>query len=187
MILFGSSLLTITLLWSPSQAKSSFNEVNPVLNAQVGELLLPNTSPAPITIEVGESLAAKAEREAKEKAEAEKQLIASLYRNQKVTETEKQRNKEIAKALSDEFFGASQWPYFDDLINRESGYNHRVKNPSSGACGIPQALPCTKLAGFGDDSVMAVESQLLWMVIYVHERYDNPQGAIRWHNLHNWY
>lgn len=68
-----------------------------------------------------------------------------------------------------------------ELIRRESNCNPNAVNPSSGACGIPQALPCSKL---GTSDPVA---QIRWMQVYVDQRYGGWAGAIRWHNSHNWY
>lgn len=67
------------------------------------------------------------------------------------------------------------------LINRESGCNPNAVNKSSGACGIPQALPCSKL---GTNDPVA---QIRWMQNYVNARYGGWAGAVAWHNSHNWY
>lgn len=67
------------------------------------------------------------------------------------------------------------------LIMRESGCRPDAVNRSSGACGIPQALPCSKL-GTSDP----VE-QIRWMQNYVVRRYGSWAGAVSWHNSHNWY
>ena len=71
------------------------------------------------------------------------------------------------------------------LINNESGCDPSVYNRAgSGACGIPQALPCSKLtvdAGCSLDSAGAV-CQLRWMDNYVKNRYNTWEGALSfWH------
>ena len=71
-----------------------------------------------------------------------------------------------------------------DLIQRESGCNHLAVNPSSGACGIPQALPCSKLPqGLNTPPV----EQLKWMQNYVMARYGSWESAIAFHDSNNWY
>jgi hypothetical protein len=67
------------------------------------------------------------------------------------------------------------------IIMRESGCNPNAVNKSSGACGIPQALPCSKL-GTSDP----VE-QIRWMQNYVINRYGSWAGAVSWWNQHHWY
>lgn len=65
------------------------------------------------------------------------------------------------------------------LILKESGCNPRAVNPSSGACGIPQAYPCSKLPnGVNTDPV----TQLKWMQNYVNQRYGSWDNA-----LSTWY
>lgn len=67
------------------------------------------------------------------------------------------------------------------IIMRESGCNPNAVNKSSGACGIPQALPCSKL-GTSDP----VE-QIKWMQDYVNRRYGGWAGAVAFWNAHHWY
>lgn len=67
------------------------------------------------------------------------------------------------------------------IIMRESGCNPNAINKSSGACGIPQALPCSKL-GTSDP----VE-QIKWMQDYVNRRYGGWAGAVAFWNAHHWY
>lgn len=65
------------------------------------------------------------------------------------------------------------------LILKESGCNPRAVNKSSGACGIPQAYPCSKLPnGVNTDPV----TQLRWMDSYVKGRYETWENA-----LSTWY
>lgn len=68
-----------------------------------------------------------------------------------------------------------------ELIRRESGCNPNAVNRNSGACGIPQALPCSKL---GTNDPIA---QIRWMQNYVISRYGGWAQAVAWHNSHNWY
>lgn len=70
------------------------------------------------------------------------------------------------------------WPAFDALEMGEAGYNNLARNPSSGAYGIPQALPESKLpararASGGSDP----GSQIDWMINYIRGRYGNPGNA----------
>lgn len=60
------------------------------------------------------------------------------------------------------------------LIINESGCRPDAVNPSSGACGIPQALPCSKLPCTLQDPVC----QLRWMDQYVKARYNTWEGAL---------
>ena len=72
-----------------------------------------------------------------------------------------------------------------DLIQRESGCRVDAINPTSGACGIPQALPCSKLPCTLDNA--GAVCQLKWMKNYVQVRYGGWAGAIAHHDRMNWY
>lgn len=70
-----------------------------------------------------------------------------------------------------------------ELIGRESGCDPYAKNPSSGACGVAQELPCGKSGcSLGDGAC-----QVKWMNGYVIGRYGSWSGAIAHHNANNWY
>ena len=73
------------------------------------------------------------------------------------------------------------------LINRESGCNPSATNRSSGAYGIPQALPGTKMASAGADWQTNPVTQLRWMQGYVIARYGSWAGAVGFSNTHGWY
>jgi hypothetical protein len=91
--------------------------------------------------------------------------------------------KGIAWELIKTQWGIQEWGNFEELVMRESGWNPYSINASSGACGIPQALPCSKM----DAERWDYEGQLKWMVNYVSERYQNPTNAIKFHDENNWY
>lgn len=71
------------------------------------------------------------------------------------------------------------------LIGKESGCNPGAVNRSSGACGIPQALPCSKLP-CPLDATGAV-CQLNWMENYVQNRYGSWAAARAFHATRGWY
>jgi hypothetical protein len=70
-----------------------------------------------------------------------------------------------------------------ELIRRESSCNPNSVNPSSGACGIGQQLPCGKWAHQWNDPV----GGMIDMNGYVMGRYGSWENALAWHNSHNWY
>lgn len=75
-----------------------------------------------------------------------------------------------------------------ELIGRESSCNPTVWNyGGSGAGGIPQALPASKMGcGMTWADADAI-CQLRWMENYVFARYGSWQNAVAFHNSHNWY
>jgi hypothetical protein len=59
------------------------------------------------------------------------------------------------------------WGYADFLVQKESGWNPNAVNKSSGACGLAQALPCSKLGPNWSNPVVSLN----WMNSYVNGRY----------------
>ncbi len=84
-------------------------------------------------------------------------------------------NRAIGKALAAQWgWTGIQWQCFDNLMQRESGWRHTAKNPSSGAYGIPQSLPASKMASYGSDYLTNPATQIKWGLDYVKNRYGTP-------------
>lgn len=73
------------------------------------------------------------------------------------------------------------------LWDRESNWRWNAHNKSSGAYGIPQALPGTKMASAGDDWQTNPATQIKWGLGYIKNRYKTPCGALAHSDEHNWY
>jgi murein DD-endopeptidase MepM/ murein hydrolase activator NlpD len=80
--------------------------------------------------------------------------------------------------LSRHGWGASQFGPLKTLWNGESGWNYRARNPSSGAYGIPQALPASKMASAGSDWLTNYATQIRWGLGYIDSRYGSPASAL---------
>ena len=74
-----------------------------------------------------------------------------------------------------------------NLWNKESGWNLNCYNSYSGAYGIPQSLPGSKMASEGDDWQTNGETQIRWGLKYIQGRYGSPSGAWGHFLSHNWY
>jgi len=79
---------------------------------------------------------------------------------------------------------ASQYGWGDDeytclnrLWTKESHWNYKARNPRSGAHGIAQALPATKMEQVGTDWRTNPITQIQWGLLYISERYDTPCAA----------
>lgn len=75
-----------------------------------------------------------------------------------------------------ETFGTEHLKAFENLITRESGFNPLAKNGSSGACGLFQAHPCSKLLNVCQE-LANVECQIQWGLNYIKNRYGTPSDA----------
>lgn len=94
----------------------------------------------------------------------------------------------IAQAmLADYGWSADQFSCLDSLWQRESNWNHLAQNPSSGAYGIPQALPGSKMATAGPDWQTSARTQIVWGLDYIARAYGSPCGAWGHSNAFNWY
>lgn len=91
--------------------------------------------------------------------------------------------REVAAKLACERWGCEAFAAVDYIISRESGYNPSIVNAGSGACGIPQALPCRRLPGFPFDATL----QLQWMYDYIDARYGGPFAAMAHWKSYGWY
>jgi TP901 family phage tail tape measure protein len=74
-------------------------------------------------------------------------------------------------------WGPSQWPALKALWNGESGWNYKALNASSGAYGIPQALPASKMASAGSDWKTNASTQIKWGLGYIKSVYGSPGNA----------
>jgi hypothetical protein len=81
----------------------------------------------------------------------------------------------------------SQWTCLDSLWLRESGWNPAARNASSGAFGIPQALPGGKMASAGADWATNPETQIRWGLGYIRSVYGTPCGAWSHSQGYGWY
>jgi len=73
------------------------------------------------------------------------------------------------------------------LWDRESHWNVYSHNPSSGAYGIPQALPGEKMASAGDDWRTNPRTQIIWGIGYIAARYGTPCAAWESSETRGWY
>ncbi|RSX53447.1 G5 domain-containing protein [Bifidobacterium goeldii] len=73
------------------------------------------------------------------------------------------------------------------IINHESGWRVNATNPSSGAYGLPQALPGSKMASAGADWATNYQTQFKWFVNYCNSRYGSLAGAYSYWLSHHSY
>jgi hypothetical protein len=88
--------------------------------------------------------------------------------------------------LSSFGFASSQWGCLDDLWERESGWRYNAEN-ASGAYGIPQALPGSKMASAGSDWQTNPATQIKWGLGYIKSTYGTPCAAWSHEEADGWY
>jgi hypothetical protein len=84
-------------------------------------------------------------------------------------------------------WGNDQFGCLVQLWERESHWNTHAHNSGSGAHGIPQAMPGSKMASAGPDWYNNAETQVKWGANYISGRYGNPCGALGHSNSTGWY
>ena len=82
---------------------------------------------------------------------------------------------------------SSQFGCLVSLWNLESGWNVYASNPSSGAYGIPQALPGSNMASAGPDWQSNAATQIRWGLTYIQGTYGSPCAAWSHEEADGWY
>lgn len=80
----------------------------------------------------------------------------------------------------------SWWSATNEIISAESGWNPKARN-SSGAYGLPQSLPASKMASAGSDWRTNPITQLKWYKSYIKSRYGGINQALAFRHAHGWY
>ncbi|GHE33335.1 hypothetical protein GCM10017771_50430 [Streptomyces capitiformicae] len=129
--------------------------------------------------------AEKAEQERKEKEEAEAKAKAAGN----LGNTPVQGSYSIAEiqAMAKSVVASDQWTCFSNIVDHESDWNYKAVNPSSGAYGLFQALPGTKMASAGADWQTNPATQIKWGLNYMESRYGSPCGAWSFWQANQWY
>lgn len=89
--------------------------------------------------------------------------------------------------LLDAGLSLDQMSCLDNLWTKESGWNERARNPSSGAYGIPQSLPGDKMSSHGSDWQTNPATQISWGLDYIKGRYGTPCSAWSHSQANGWY
>ena len=142
------------------------------------------------------------ERRAKAKARAEAQALREAKAAQRaeaeaatqapaqtsvVARTSVSGNRKIGQDMMlARGWDISQWSCLDSLWTRESGWTTTAANPS-GAYGIPQALPGSKMAVAGSDWQTNPATQISWGLSYIGGRYGSPCNAWYHSETYGWY
>lgn len=89
--------------------------------------------------------------------------------------------------LAGKGLGDAEFQCLVTLWNHESGWNFQATNSSSGAYGIPQSLPGSKMASAGADWQTNPQTQIVWGMTYIEGRYGSPCGAMAAWTVKGWY
>ncbi|MBN0045286.1 transglycosylase SLT domain-containing protein [Streptomyces actuosus] len=125
----------------------------------------------------------KAAEEAKERAQAK------LAASRSSADFPVQSSYSIAQiqSMARQMVTSSQFQCFSNIVNHESSWNYRAVNPSSGAYGLFQALPGSKMSSAGADWQTNPATQIKWGLNYMNSRYGSPCAAWSFWQANHWY
>lgn len=135
--------------------------------------------------QIAEQQKQEAEEAARKRALAK--LIVAAPKPQAATITPSGDVQSYAKNRICEVFGCDQWDAYYFIIEKESHWNYQAINKSSGAGGLCQALPFSKMASKGSDYTTNPNTQTEWCISYIQGRYKTPAGAKAFWNANNWF
>ncbi|MFK8908886.1 transglycosylase SLT domain-containing protein [Streptomyces sp. YS-3] len=134
---------------------------------------------------------AKSKKEsAEEKAkEREKEQVASrsATRDPASFPVQSSYTVEQVKAIARQIVPADQFQCFSNIVNHESTWNYLAVNSGSGAYGLVQALPGSKMSSVGSDWRTNPATQIKWGLNYMNSSYHSPCGAWAFWQANTWY
>lgn len=128
----------------------------------------------------------QAERE-RERKEAEERANRDAVRSASSFSAQASYTVAEVQAMARQMVPADQFQCFSNIVNHESSWNYRASNPSSGAYGLVQALPGSKMSSAGADWQTNPATQIKWGLSYMDGRYGSPCGAWSFWQANHWY
>jgi hypothetical protein len=115
-------------------------------------------------------------------------LVSAVSRQVELARTPIGAKKVARSILMDEYgFTETQYKCLNQLWTKESNWNYKSRNKKSGAHGIPQALPASKMNVVSTDWRTNPVTQIRWGLRYISIRYETPCKALAKHKRSNWY
>lgn len=115
-------------------------------------------------------------------------LVSAVSRTVELARTPFGAKKVAKSILIDEYgFAEKEYKCLNQLWTQESNWNYKSRNKQSGAHGIPQALPASKMNVVSTDWRTNPVTQIRWGLRYISIRYETPCKAWAKHKRSNWY
>jgi flagellar biosynthesis GTPase FlhF len=130
---------------------------------------------------------AAAEKKAKEAREKEEAASRSAERTNLSFAQQSSYSISEVQAMARQIVGAGQYQCFSNIVSRESGWNYQATNASSGAYGLVQALPGSKMSSAGADWRTNPATQIKWGLNYMNSKYHSPCGAWSFWQANHYY
>ncbi|MDH6216772.1 transglycosylase SLT domain-containing protein [Streptomyces pseudovenezuelae] len=140
------------------------------------------------TARVAAAKTAKAKKDAADQAARDRQEAKDKAGNPDATFS-LQPSYTVAqvKAMAVQIVGSGQYQCFSNIVDHESTWNYLAVNPSSGAYGLVQALPGSKMASVGADWQTNPATQIKWGLNYMNATYGSPCDAWSFWQVHHAY
>ena len=117
-----------------------------------------------------------------------KPVTEVVVRGTKVIISDPSSNRGIGQQIAADFgFTGNEFFCLDQLWTKESNWRTNAGNPTTGAYGIPQSLPGSKMASVGSDWRYNPATQITWGLGYIQGRYGTPCGAWAMSQSVGWY
>ncbi|WP_443046543.1 transglycosylase SLT domain-containing protein [Streptomyces sp. DSM 40750] len=117
-----------------------------------------------------------AQQDAKDRQEAQQQADRSPTSSSGVAPQSSYTVAQV-QAIARQMVPGNQFQCFSNIVDHESGWNHKAVNPSSGAYGLVQAYPGSKMSSAGADWQTNPATQIKWGLNYMNDRYGSPCDA----------
>ncbi|MEU9151061.1 transglycosylase SLT domain-containing protein [Streptomyces sp. NPDC048417] len=127
--------------------------------------------------------AEQAAKEAKERAEAKE----AASRSTASFPVRSSYSVAQIQAMAQQMVASGQYQCFSNIVSHESGWNYQAVNASSGAYGLFQALPGSKMSSVGADWQTNPATQIKWGLNYMNSRYGSPCEAWSFWQANSWY
>jgi len=115
-------------------------------------------------------------------------LVSSVSRQVELARTPLGAKKVAKSILLDEYgFSEKEYKCLNSLWTKESHWNYKARNKNSGAHGIAQALPASKMNVVSTDWRTNPVTQIRWGLRYISIRYETPCKALAKHKRSNYY
>ncbi|GAA3823605.1 transglycosylase SLT domain-containing protein [Streptomyces chiangmaiensis] len=132
----------------------------------------------------------KAAQKAEEAAKARKEAEAAASRSSRDASSfpvQSSYTVSQIQAMARQIVAAGQFQCFSNIVDHESSWNYRAVNPSSGAYGLFQALPGSKMSSVAADWQTNPATQIKWGLNYMNSRYGSPCEAWSFWQANHWY
>jgi len=178
-----SVLLVATILPAANALETALPSTMEIEAASSSAIVEPSVSTAPLVAEDDLSATASGAIFSSDLA-----LVSSVSRQVELARTPLGAKKVAKSILLDEYgFSEKEYKCLNSLWTKESNWNYKARNKNSGAHGIPQALPASKMNVVSTDWRTNPVTQIRWGLRYISIRYETPCKALAKHKRSNYY